>query len=152
MSQLLTLEWNDREARVAVASRRGDQTIVEQAFSIPLQPASSATGQAEPERRPTSRRGAGARGLGQLDALVAVGRGSVELRQLQLPPATDEELPKMVRLQALLEFNELDEKWLLDFVPVERGGQRPSQRAGRGDLAGVDRASPGRLPAERLEN
>ena len=38
MSQLLALEWNDREARAAVASRHGDRVVIEQAFAIPLQP------------------------------------------------------------------------------------------------------------------
>ena len=77
-----------------------------------------------------------ARGIGQVDALVAVGRGSVELRQLQLPAAPEDELPKMVQLRAMLEFNELDEKWPLDFVPIDEPGG-PSQRAGRRDRAGI---------------
>jgi Tfp pilus assembly PilM family ATPase len=125
MSQLLALEWNGHEARVAVASRRGDHTIIEQAFSIPLPPASAEAGQAEPDIGQEIAASLAARGIGQLEALVAVGRGSVELRQLQLPPATDDELPMMVRLQALLEFNELDEKWLLDFIPVDAVGNGP---------------------------
>jgi hypothetical protein len=57
--------------------------------------------------------------------LVAVGRGSIELRQLQLPPAPDDELPDMVRFQAAREFNELDENWLLDFVPIDQGTDGP---------------------------
>ena len=56
---------------------------------------------------------------------MAVGRGSIELRQLQLPPAPDEELPDMVRFQAAREFNELDENWLLDFVPIDQGAEGP---------------------------
>ena len=50
---------------------------------------------------------------------MAVGRTSIELRQIQLPPAPDDDLPDMVRFQAAREFNELDERWLLDFVPID---------------------------------
>ena len=117
MPQLLALEWNGNEARAAVGSRHGMRTVIEQAFAIPLseEGASDIGGQIATALAD--------RGLGSLDALVAVGRGSVELRQLQLPYATDEDLPKMVRLQALLEFNALDETWPLDFLPLDAPGK-----------------------------
>ena len=117
MSQLLALEWNDREARAAVASRHGDRIVIEQAFSIPLRPP-----EAERPEQSVGRQIAealAARSIGPLDVLVAVGRGSVELRQLQLPAAPDDELPGLVRFRAMLEFNELDEKWPLDFVTID---------------------------------
>ena len=119
MSQLLALEWNDREARAAVASRHGNRVVIEQAFVIPLQPAPQEKCPTEQDLGPSIAEALSARGIGQIDALVAVGRGSVELRQLQLPTVPDDELPGMVRLRAMLEFNELDEKWLLDFVPID---------------------------------
>jgi len=119
MSRFLALEWNGDEARAAVASRHGDRALIEQAFAIPLQPAAQEEGPSEPDFGKSIAEALGARGIGQLDALAAVGRGSVELRQLQLPAAPDVELPGMVRLRAMLEFNELDEKWLLDFVPID---------------------------------
>jgi Tfp pilus assembly PilM family ATPase len=122
MPQLLALEWSGNEARAALGSRHGQRTTIEQAFVIPLDVA------AETEQTPQNvgQRIAAelaARDIRQIDVLVAVGRGSVELRQLQLPAAPDEELPRMVRLQALVEFNELDERWPLDFVPIDQPGQ-----------------------------
>ena len=57
--------------------------------------------------------------------MVAVGRNSIELRQLQLPPAADEDLPDLVRFQAMREFNELDDGWRLDFVPIEGSANTP---------------------------
>ena len=119
MAQLLALEWNAHEARAAVASRHGHRVVIEQAFAVPLQ---SATPEGSPTDQGLAQSIAEAlsvRGIGQVDALVAVGRGSVELRQLQLPAASDDELPEMVRLRAMLEFNELDDKWLLDFMPID---------------------------------
>ena len=38
MPQLLALEWNGSEARLAVASSRGDQVLIEQAFAVELRP------------------------------------------------------------------------------------------------------------------
>jgi Tfp pilus assembly PilM family ATPase len=127
MSQLLALEWNGPEARVAVASRHGHRTVIEQAFVVPLRAEVPDSGAAAPDVGEQIAEALRAQGLGSLDALVAVGRGSVELRLLQLPAATDEELPQLVRFQALTEFNELDEKWALDFIPFDesvRGGPR----------------------------
>jgi Tfp pilus assembly PilM family ATPase len=119
MSQVLALEWNQGEARVAVASTRGSQVVIEQAFAIPLR---GQSGGDEGSASDVGGRIAAAlaqRGLGRLDALVAIGRGSIELRQLQLPAAPSDELPDLVRFQAMREFNELDESWLLDFMPVD---------------------------------
>jgi Tfp pilus assembly PilM family ATPase len=123
MPRLLALEWNANETRAAVASRHGNRVVIESAFVIPLQPVAQDENAAEPDFAQLISAALEARGIGQLDALVAVGRGSVELRELQLPDAPDAELPGMVRLRAMLEFNELDEKWLLDFVPNDDAGK-----------------------------
>jgi Tfp pilus assembly PilM family ATPase len=122
MPQLLALEWNGREIRAVVASGRGRQVLVEHAFSIPLE------GTAEPTAAAIGARIAeqlDARALGRPETIVAVGRTSIELRQLQLPPAPDAELPDLVRFQAGREFNELDERWLLDFVPIDQAADGP---------------------------
>jgi Tfp pilus assembly PilM family ATPase len=132
MPQLVALEWDSREIRLMVASGRGRQVVIEQAFAVPFESdgaedALNAQGDSPdtkigivPER--IGRQIAAelqARGLAAADAVVAVGRNSIELRQLQLPPATDEDLPELVRFQAMREFNELDDAWRLDFVPIE---------------------------------
>jgi Tfp pilus assembly PilM family ATPase len=118
MPQLLALEWDGSEARLAVASTRGDQVLIEQAFAVELRPRESAGEKSEVDIGARLASALGARGLGRLDTLVAVGRTNIELRQLLLPPAPDDELPDLVRFQAMREFNEFDEKWLLDFVPL----------------------------------
>ncbi len=101
-----------------VASGRGRQIVIEQAFSIPCETDSSAADAAEQIGQRIAAE-LDARGLGRGEAVVAVGRSSIELRQLQLPPAPDEDLPELVRFQATREFNELDDKWLLDFIPID---------------------------------
>ena len=124
MSQLFALEWDPREIRLMVASGRGRQMVIEQAFSIPCETDPSAADTAEQIGKRIASE-LDARGLGRAEAVVAVGRNSIELRQLQLPPAPDDELPDMVRFQATREFNELDDKWLLDFVPIEGSADSP---------------------------
>jgi Tfp pilus assembly PilM family ATPase len=124
MPQLLALEWNGSEARLAVASSRGDQVLIEQAFAVELRPRDSGADKSEVDIGARLAAALGARGLGRLDTLVAIGRTNIELRQLLLPPAPDEELPDLVRFQAMREFNEFDEKWLLDFMPL---GDRPDE-------------------------
>jgi Tfp pilus assembly PilM family ATPase len=125
MSQILALEWNSHEIRVAAASARGSRVVVDHAFLIPWNEDGSEADQAEERVGQRIAEELDARGIGRPPTLVAVGRGSIELRQLQLPPAPDVELPDMVRFQAAREFNELDEKWLLDFVPIDEGADGP---------------------------
>jgi Tfp pilus assembly PilM family ATPase len=124
MPQLFALEWDAREIRVMVASGRGRQIVIEQAFSIPCETDPSATAAAEQIGRKIAAE-LDARSLGRAEVIVAVGRNSIELRQLQLPPAPDQDLPEMVRFQATREFNELDDKWLLDFIPIDGSADSP---------------------------
>jgi Tfp pilus assembly PilM family ATPase len=125
MPQLLALEWDSNEARLAVAASRGNRVVIEQAFSVPLRAAAAADAEAvdaeavEPDVGAQIAAALSARGIGHVDSVVAVGRSSIELRQLSLPPAPDEELPDMVRFQAMREFNALEDDWLLDFIPID---------------------------------
>ena len=124
MPQLFALEWDPREIRLMVASGRGRQIVIEQAFSIPCETDPSAANTAEQIGKRIAAE-LDARSLGRGEVVVAVGRNSIELRQLQLPPAPDEDLPDLVRFQATREFNELDDNWLLDFIPIEGTAETP---------------------------
>src|SRR4029078_13051063 len=138
MSNLIALEWDDAEARIAVADSRRGSVVLEQAFSVALPKdktspeASGATGTISIS---------GAHDLGAIGrrindaltapgnprggALVAVGRANIELKNLSLPPAPPEELPELVRFQAEREFNALSDEWPLDFIslPSEHADQ-----------------------------
>ncbi len=122
MPQVLALEWDATEARLVVADSHGERVAIEQAFAVPLRPPQVGEDQEEEQEVDVGGQIAAAlaaRGIGRLETLVAVGRASIELRQLSLPPAPDDELPELVRFQAMREFNEFDEDWLLDFVPLD---------------------------------
>jgi Tfp pilus assembly PilM family ATPase len=118
MAQLFALEWDSREIRLLVASGRARQAVIEQAFSVPFE-VDATSGDAAEKIGQRIAAELDARGLGRGEVVVAVSRNSIELRQLQLPPAPDDDMPEMVRFQAAREFNELDDKWLLDFVPID---------------------------------
>lgn len=139
MARLLALEWDAREARLVVARTSGKSVEVEQAFTVSLGEAGKASAEGPPadgawaegapaEGVPVGSGGVelGARlaaacrqrNVGRCQALVAVPRGKIELRVLQVPPAPDEELPELVRFQALRQFTSLGEDWPLDFVSL----------------------------------
>ena len=122
MARLIAIEWDNREARVAVAHEKRGQASIEDVFAIPFEPN---TGPKEIGRQLaaalSSRRYRGAK------ALVGVGRTSIELKLFNLPPAPDDELPEMVRFQAPREFATWGEGWPLDFVAL--AGDAEQQRA-----------------------
>ncbi|MCA9227415.1 MAG: hypothetical protein KDA47_17465 [Planctomycetales bacterium] len=123
MARLIALEWDAREARVVVARQRGKSTAFEHAFSVELTPADP--GKTFSNLDVAERVGAAlaARGIGRGDALVAIGRTSIELRQLALPPCPLEELPDLVRFQAMRQFTNIGEGWPLDFAHIDSGEQ-----------------------------
>jgi Tfp pilus assembly PilM family ATPase len=130
MPQLLALEWDDAEARVAVADVRRGSVILEQAFAVSLpnvRPGGSPdvagpmSMSGEHDLGAIGRRISEAlavRGIRRGKTLVAVGRANIELKNLTLPPAPPEELPELVRFQAEREFNTLTDDWPLDFIPL----------------------------------
>ncbi|MCH2123400.1 MAG: hypothetical protein MK165_01310 [Pirellulaceae bacterium] len=116
MRQLIAVEWDAFEGRVVLASTSGRGLVVEDAFAVEL------TGESN-KASSTLRKALAAKNIGRRDALVAVGRASAELRMLTLPHAPMEELPEMVRFQAVRQFTSLGENWPLDFVHVDTGNQ-----------------------------
>ena len=125
MPRLLALEWNETEARVAVASSRAGQVVFEHAFAVDLRSGATGAEASEADRGERIASALAARRLGRMPSLVAVGRSNVELRRLSLPPAPDDELPELVRFQAMREFNVLGEDWPLDFLPIEEDPEQP---------------------------
>jgi len=126
MPRYLALEWDSREARIAVATARGDSVTIEQAFTVPLPTRGDAASKTEIDTGELIASAVAERRLGRVQGLVAVGRASIELKQLSLPPAPDEELANLVRFQALQEFNSLDD-WPLDFIPFAGPDDAPRQ-------------------------
>lgn len=117
MSRLLALEWDAKEARVVVGRKRGTAIVVEQAFAAPL-PQRAEGSTADADVGGAIAKALAEHGLQRVESLVAVGRASIELRFLSTPPVPVEELPDLVRFQALKQFTTLGDDWPLDFVPL----------------------------------
>jgi Tfp pilus assembly PilM family ATPase len=121
MPQYLAIEWDSAECRAAVASIKGRQVVIEHAFAFPR-----GGGDESPDGLGAKiAQELDARGCGRPEAMVSVGRTRIELRQFTVPPAEEDDLPDLVRFQASREFNELDDRWRLDFLPIEAAGEGP---------------------------
>jgi Tfp pilus assembly PilM family ATPase len=118
MPKYLALEWDEHEMRLAIASGRGSMAVLERAFAVPL-PA-VAEGQSQPTATVAGalREAIAGESLRRVETLAVVGRPSIELKELSLPPAPDEDLPDMVRFQALRDFTQLSDDTPLDFIAL----------------------------------
>ena len=123
MAKYLALEWDEHEIRLAIASGRGNTAVLERAFAAPLPPV--AEGQTQPAGTVAKvlRDALAGESVRRLETLAVVGRPSIELKELSLPPAPDEDLPDMVRFQALRDFTQLNEDTPLDFIPLPGDNQ-----------------------------
>lgn len=127
MARLIALEWDAKEARVAIGRTKGSSLVVEQALAVPLlqkeakDPKEAREPGGEAEVGSALAAALAPLGVGRAEALVAVGRANIELRFLSTPPVPPEELPDVVRFQALRQFTTLGEDWPLDFVPLSPG-------------------------------
>src|SRR6185295_11066929 len=119
MSRLIAIEWDAKEARVAIGRKRGGSgVVIDQAFAVAL-PQRDEGSTAEPDVGGVLAKALADHGMARSEALVAVGRANIELRFLSTPPVPEEELPDVVRFQAVRSFTTFGDEWPLDFVPLE---------------------------------
>ena len=64
-------------------------------------------------------------GLSRHEAIVVLSRSQSELREIELPPAPNDELPDMVMFKAKTDFASFDDRWLLDFVSLDQDETQP---------------------------
>jgi Tfp pilus assembly PilM family ATPase len=123
MARLIALEWDAREARIVVARRRGSDAVIEHAFAVDLGPRDAGQTPADVNVGERVAAALAARHIGRGETLVAVGRASIELRLLSMPPSPPEELADLVRFQAMRQFSALGDDWPLDYVPLDTPGE-----------------------------
>ena len=58
-------------------------------------------------------------GVTRAELIGVIGRDQSEIREMNVPPVPDDELPDLVRFQARNVFASLNDSWQLDFVPFE---------------------------------
>ncbi|HOA52006.1 MAG: hypothetical protein WBH86_03545 [Thermogutta sp.] len=133
MAYWLAIEWNNEELRAVAAVRRRDRLVIEHAFAVPLTDAVRPSDNGSPESREQTAENIGkrlaaalaARGIRRPTTFVAISRSLVELRQMSVPPVSDEELPDLVRFQALREFTHVNEDWLIDYLLLDEDPSQP---------------------------
>lgn len=107
----VALQIDNDQILVASAKVAAKRLQVSHLFSVPLEGDDSQAG--ESLKTELSKHG-----LTRSDAIIVVSRGDVEMRELSVPPAPNNELPEMVRFIARGEFATLNENWSLDYFPM----------------------------------
>ncbi len=128
MARILALDWDNQEARYVVAHTRGVQLVIEATGTVSV----PATGDSVNSRRQFGsalQTEFAAKKIGRTRTLVAIDRSQVELLNLTLPPASDAELPELVRNQATRESNVITDDTRLDFVPLTDSATEPRRVA-----------------------
>ncbi|MEM9644229.1 MAG: hypothetical protein AAF989_04475 [Planctomycetota bacterium] len=111
MPKKIALDWDDNELRLVAANCSGSSIKVTDAAVIEL---------GDRSIHEVLRAEVDSRGWAKADALIAIGRGKAELREMQLPAVPDGELPDMVRFQALRSFASAGESSTVDFLVTRR--------------------------------
>ena len=111
MVKKIAIDWDDHELRLVVAQCSGSSVKVSDAALIPI---------SDGNIRVVLQQAISERGLENTDVLVAIGRGKAELRDLQLPEVPDDELPDMVRFQAIRSFASAGDSATVDYLITGR--------------------------------
>ncbi len=110
MVKKLAIDWDASELRLVAAQCSGSNVKVTDARVIPI----------EDDVLQTLKAALEGQGMENTETLIAIGRGQAELRELQLPPVPEEELPDMVRFQASKSFATAGENSTVDYLVTSR--------------------------------
>ena len=126
MANLIAVEINNTDILVVAARTNAQRLQFSHLFSVELQ-----SDDTDAEIAKKLKTALGKQGVGRGESVIVVGRQQIELRDISVPPAPDNELPDLVRFQARNEFSSLNENWALDYVPFEcQPGQQQRVLAG----------------------
>lgn len=127
MANLIAIDWDSHELRAVAGRTAGSGAVtLTDAVAIPL-PSDDLAEVNKALKDWVSTLGAG---KSKAKLLVAIGRGKAELRQLNLPPVPENELPALVRFQAMQSLSMANESVAVDYLPVEVSDQSTSVIAG----------------------
>ncbi|HBV65437.1 MAG TPA: hypothetical protein DEF45_20725 [Rhodopirellula sp.] len=110
MVKKLAIDWDERELRLVAAQCSGSNVKVIDARVIPI----------EDNVLQTLKAAIDGQGMDNTETLIAIGRGQAELRELQLPPVPEDELPDMVRFQASKSFATAGDNATVDYLVTSR--------------------------------
>ena len=117
MPRLAAIEWNQDEVRLAVANVRGGDIVIDHLQSLKLAPPEPGQLSGEQIQKQIADLVDTCKSA-RAEAIAVVDRTGVEVRSLTVPQSPDDELPEIVRFQALQQFSTLSDDWPLDFQPI----------------------------------
>lgn len=117
MSRILAVEWDNREVRL-ISGTPGSHVTIEHALRLPIPNAGPDIPMVASVVSPLLSELAKKAGVSGGDAIVLLGRGQVELRNMSLPSGDANDLPDMVRFSALRQFANVGDTWPIDFISL----------------------------------
>ena len=115
MPKYVALDWDDQQVRAVFANVQGDTVLVDDAVVLPL----DGSGNDSPTQvMETLQQSVNDHRYRSAEAIVTIRRADVELRLLSLPEVPADELPDIVRFQALRDFSEISEDWPIDYLHI----------------------------------
>ncbi len=120
MSNYVAVELTESRLLVACAKSAGRRFQIHQLFDVDVLPEDTDANIGEKLKR-----GLAEKGVARSELIFVIDRQHVEIREVSVPPAPENELPDLVRFQARNVFASMNEHWLLDFVPFENDDEEP---------------------------
>ncbi|TWU43184.1 Competence protein A [Novipirellula aureliae] len=111
MPKKIAIDWDESELRVVAANSNGSKVSIIGADVVPLN---------DSDVYSCLRHYVSEHGFDKAETVVVIGRGKAELRELQLPPVPDEELPDMVRFQSIRNFASAGDNATIDYLITSR--------------------------------
>ena len=115
---IIAFEFDDSTLRAVVGQRPNRQFRVTGTFEFAIDGDAESTGQKLKEELRNQ-------GINKADATVVLSRWQSEIREITVPPVTDDELPDLVRFQAKNEFIALTDEWPLDYIRLDQPEDKP---------------------------
>ena len=118
MSRIVTIDCTPNEIRIAVGTKGLTGVSLAHVVSTPLELSENEELFGSPKTLEAIQSLLKKVGVKSGDAIVCVGRSSIELRALTLPTVDRNELPDMVRFAAQRHFANVGDTWPIDFVTM----------------------------------
>ena len=119
MSKTISIDCDPKEVRLAIGSSGLTGVSIEQILSAPLDMQPTEDYLDSPKTVAAIQMLLKKANIKSGNAVVCIGRSSIELRSLQLPSTDKNELPDMVRFAAQRHFANVGDNWPIDFVVLK---------------------------------
>ncbi len=112
-SNFVAIEFDKQDFRVAASQLQGKHVRVRAAFQV-----DHSEDDTDEQIGLKLKAALNQHGFPRGDAIIVINRADVEIREITVPPAPDNELPALVRFKAKTEFATATDNWTIDFVPL----------------------------------